>query len=83
MMKFTRTESQNTSKMLRAAVNAGLEYELWNHRVGFGLLYTVRFWEYKTMHNITGSVNFHPPAGSPSREATPCSTTAAAPSVWA
>ena len=60
MMKFTQTESQNTSKMLRASVNAGLEYELWNHWVGFGLLYTARFWEYKTMHNITGSVNFHP-----------------------
>ena len=27
---------------------------------GIGLLYTARFWEYKTMHNITGSVNFHP-----------------------
>ena len=60
MMKFTQTESQNTSKMLRAAVNAGLEYEVWNHRVGIGLLYSARFWEYKTMHNITGSVNFHP-----------------------
>lgn len=60
MMKFTQTETPKSTKMLRAAVNAGLEYELWNHRVGFGLLYTARFWEYKTMHNITGSVNFHP-----------------------
>ena len=25
-----------------------------------GLLYTMRFWEYKTLHNITGSVNFRP-----------------------
>ena len=60
MMKFTRTESEDNTKMLRAAINAGLEYELWNHRIGIGLLYTARFWEYKTMHNITGSVNFHP-----------------------
>ena len=59
-MKFTQTEAPKSTKMLRAAVNAGLEYELWNHWVGFGLLYTARFWEYKTMHNITGSVNFHP-----------------------
>ena len=29
-------------------------------KVGIGLLYTARFWEYKTLHNITGSVNFHP-----------------------
>ena len=60
MMKFTQTDTPKSTKMLRAAVNAGLEYELWNHWVGFGLLYTARFWEYKTMHNITGSVNFHP-----------------------
>ena len=83
MMKFTQTDTPKSTKMLRAAVNAGLEYELWNHWVGFGLLYTARFWEYKTMHNITGSVNFHPTRCSPSREATPYSTTAAAPSVWA
>ena len=23
-------------------------------------MYSARFWEYKTLHNITGSVNFHP-----------------------
>ena len=46
--------------MLRASVNAGLEYEVWRHKIGIGLLYTARVWKYKTMHNITGSVNFHP-----------------------
>ena len=60
MLKFNQVESQDNSKMLRAAVNAGIEYELWNHKIGFGLLYSARFWEYKTMHNLTGSVNFHP-----------------------
>lgn len=59
-MEFTQVKGKETSKMLRASVNAGIEYEVWNHRVGIGLLYTARFWEYKTMHNITGSVNFHP-----------------------
>ena len=59
-MEFTQVKGKKTSKMLRASVNAGIEYEVWNHRVGIGLLYTARFWEYKTMHNITGSVNFHP-----------------------
>ena len=60
MLKFNQVESTSTSKMLRASVNAGAEYELWNHRVGFGLFYSMRFWEFKTMHNLTGSVNFHP-----------------------
>ena len=46
--------------MLRATINAGLEYEVWRHKIGIGLLYSARFWEYKTFHNITGSVNFHP-----------------------
>ena len=46
--------------MLRASINAGLEYEVWRHKIGIGLLYTARVWEYKTLHNITGSVNFHP-----------------------
>ncbi len=60
MLKFNQVESSANSKMLRASINAGVEYELWNHWVGFGLFYSMRFWEYKTMHNLTGSVNFHP-----------------------
>ena len=60
MLKFTQTESSSRSDMLRATVNAGLEYELWRHKIGIGLLYSARFREYKTMHDITGSVNFHP-----------------------
>lgn len=60
MLKFRPTDGKSTSKMLRASVNAGLEYEVWRHKIGIGLLYTARVWEYKTLHNITGSVNFHP-----------------------
>lgn len=60
MLKFNQVESSSTSRMLRASINAGVEYELWNHWVGFGLFYSMRFWEFKTMHNLTGSVNFHP-----------------------
>ncbi len=60
ILEFTPVEAQGSSKMLRASVNAGLEYEVWRHKIGIGLLYTARFWEYKTLHNITGSVNFHP-----------------------
>lgn len=60
MLKFTQTESSSRSDMLRATVNAGLEYEIWRHKIGIGLLYSARFREYKTMHDITGPVNFHP-----------------------
>ena len=60
MLKFNQVDGRSTTKMLRASVNAGLEYEVWRHKIGIGLLYSARFWEYKTLHNITGSVNFHP-----------------------
>ena len=60
MLKFNQVDGRSTTKMLRASVNAGLEYEVWRHKIGIGLLYTARFWEYKTLHNITGSVTFHP-----------------------
>ena len=60
MLKFNQVDGRSTTKMLHASVNAGLEYEVWRHKIGIGLLYTARFWEYKTLHNITGSVNFHP-----------------------
>lgn len=60
ILEFTRTKEQGATRMLRAAVNAGLEYNVWRHKIGFGLLYTARIWEYETLHNITGSVNFHP-----------------------
>ena len=62
MLKFNQVDGRSTTKMLRASVNAGLEYEVWRHKIGIGLLYTARVWKYKTMHNITGSVNFHPRA---------------------
>ena len=60
VLEFHKGEAQSVSRMLRASVNAGLEYEVWRHKIGIGLLYTARIWEYKTLHNITGSVNFHP-----------------------
>ena len=60
MLKFNQTESRSLSKMLRASLNAGIEYEVWEHRIGVGLLYTARFWSYRTAHNITASVNIHP-----------------------
>ena len=41
-------------------MNAGLEYRMWQNRASVGVLYSMRFWEYKPLHNITGAVNFRP-----------------------
>lgn len=60
MLKFNRTESSAATRMLQASINAGLEYQIWQRRIGIGLLYTVHFRNYSTMHNLTGSVNIHP-----------------------
>jgi len=58
--RFRPSDEKNRARMMRASLNAGLEYFMWNHRVGFGALYRARFWEYKTLHSLTGSVNFSP-----------------------
>ena len=60
LLKFEPADARSSTRMLRASINAGLEYELWRHKIGLGLLYTARIWEYETLHNITASVNFHP-----------------------
>ena len=45
---------------LRATINAGVEYELENRWVSFGLLYHARMGHYKSSHNLTAAVNFQP-----------------------
>lgn len=60
VLEFEQHAPQSVARMLHTSINAGLEYELWRHKIGIGLLYTARIWEYQTLHNITGSVNFHP-----------------------
>lgn len=60
LLKFTPADAKSTTKSLRTTLNAGIEYRLWERRVGFGLLYSARFWAYRTYHNLTGSVNFQP-----------------------
>lgn len=59
-MKFMQGESRSSTRMVRATVNAGVEYEVWRHKVGLGLLYHARMGGYKSSHNLTASVNFHP-----------------------
>lgn len=60
VLEFQQQTAQSHSRMLHASINAGIEYKLWQNRTSFGLLYSTRFWAYKTLHNLTGSVNFRP-----------------------
>lgn len=60
VLEFQKSAPESVSRMLRASINAGLEYEVCRRKLGIGLLYSARFWEYKTIHNITGSVNYTP-----------------------
>lgn len=60
LKRFRLIEAKGSTRALQATINAGLEYFIWDHRVGFGLLYQARFREFKTLHSITGSINFSP-----------------------
>lgn len=62
-LEFEKVEGaggKDVTRMLRYAVNAAAEYDLWKRRVGFGLLYQMRKYDYMMSHNLTASVNFHP-----------------------
>lgn len=60
MLKFAPSTATGTAKSLRTTINAGAEYKLWERRVGLGLLYSARFWAYRTYHNITASASIRP-----------------------
>ncbi|WP_300248257.1 DUF5723 family protein [uncultured Alistipes sp.] len=60
LKQFRPIEAKGSVRALQASVNAGLGYFMWDHRVGFGLLYQARFREFKTLHSVTGSINFSP-----------------------
>lgn len=59
-LEFAVQENDGKARMLRASLNVGGEYEFLNRRIGVGLFYNIRFWEYKTRHNLTLSGNFRP-----------------------
>ncbi len=58
--EFQNRPGKGTTRMLRSTVNAGVEYDLWQKRVGLGLLYSARFNSIRVRHSLTGSVNFYP-----------------------
>lgn len=60
LTRFRPDDPEAGVRMLQATLNAGAEYFVWNHRVGFGLLYRMQFFHFATLHSVTGSVNFSP-----------------------
>lgn len=59
-LNFVVKEADSRTKALRASVNAGGEYNFFDRKIGLGLFYSAKFWEYKTQHNLTASANFRP-----------------------
>lgn len=59
-LEFKVADPEGKGTMLCTSFNVGAEYELWRHKIGLGLLYRGKVYEYKTRHNLTASVNFHP-----------------------
>lgn len=60
VFEFEPATPRGGARMLRASINAGAEYKICRNKLGFGLLYTARLREYRTLHNITASVNYTP-----------------------
>ncbi len=60
LLEFSAPEQKSTTSMLHARVNAGVEYELFNHTFGVGALYSVHFLPSHTVHDLTVSANYHP-----------------------
>lgn len=59
-LDFAAAESKGITKALRASINAGGEYNFLDRKIGLGLFYQVKFWDFKTQHNITAAANFRP-----------------------
>ena len=59
-LEFDVHNSRSLNKMLYASINVGGEYNFLDHRIGLGVFYQAKFWEYNTHHNLTFSANFRP-----------------------
>lgn len=59
-LEFDALPSKGVKKGLRASFNVGGEYNFLDRRIGLGLFYQSKFWEYNTRHNLTFSANFRP-----------------------
>lgn len=59
-IKFRVADEKGISESLATSLNLGAEYNFLDRRIGLGLFYNTRFYEYKTRHNITASANFRP-----------------------
>ncbi|MFI3291948.1 MAG: DUF5723 family protein [Rikenellaceae bacterium] len=59
-MTLNNSESKSSTRLMQASVNMGGEYSFLNELIGVGAVYSIRFWEAKTMHNVSLMGNLRP-----------------------
>lgn len=59
-LKFEKTVGKSSARALHYNINLGAEYQVLDHKISFGALYSMRKYDYHALHNLTASVNLHP-----------------------
>ncbi len=59
-LEFVAEDSESTMKLLQANILAAAEYKMFHNRLGVGAIYSARFWETKSVHNMTAAVTYSP-----------------------
>lgn len=59
-VNLKNVKSEGTTRIMQATMNMGAEYSLLNEFIGVGALYSIKFWEAKTMHNFMLMGNIRP-----------------------
>ncbi len=57
---LNNSESKSATRFMQASVNMGAEYSFLDELIGVGALYSIKFWEAKTMHNFMLMGNVRP-----------------------
>ena len=58
--EFEVANSSRGTTALKTSINLGAQYGFLNNKIGLGLLYNMKFQQYRKDHNITLSANFRP-----------------------
>ncbi len=59
-LTLNNAESKSSTRFMQASLNMGGEYSFLDELFGVGVLYSIKFWEAKTMHNFVLSGNVRP-----------------------
>ncbi len=59
-LEFNVMDGKNFSDLLRISYNVGAEYNFLNQKIGLGVFYHAKSWEYGERHNVTVAANLRP-----------------------